>query len=57
MQKHLNGGYIVIGKQMFMYQMTHYEKGVNKAHLTLYKNPADFRSRKPLKQITVDEWL
>ncbi len=41
---------------MFIYRVTCYEKATNKAYLTLYKNPTDFRSGKTLKQITVDEW-
>ena len=53
-QRNLN--YIVIGERMFVYRITRYEKATNKAHLTLYKNPADFQSGKTLKQITVDEW-
>jgi hypothetical protein len=43
-QEHLN--YIVIGERMFIYQIERYDKATNKAHLTLFKNPADFRSGK-----------
>jgi hypothetical protein len=48
--------YIVIGERMFVWRITHYDKVTNKAQLRLYQNPADFRSGKTLKQITVGDW-
>lgn len=48
--------YVVIEDAMFVYQMTRYEKTTNIAHLTLYKNPDDFRANRPFKKIEVGDW-
>jgi len=48
--------YLVIRDRMFVYQMTHYDKATNTAHLTLYKNPQDFQVKKAFKNIEVADW-
>ena len=48
--------YVVIEDKMFVYRMTRFDKAANVAHLTLYKNPNDFKGEKPLKEITVGDW-